>query len=189
MGGQSLLFVLGGHCPQVVFVIRPSVGGCCSQVGDGSMVVVVHGGSSLSMGGFHHHGGSHRHGGFHLPWAVVIHGWLSSVGGHCSWVGDGHCQLWMVVVVWWWCCCGVLQSRAFIVWKVTVDVACLDVPHQQFGGHAVCWRWAPSPLPSPSSTSVIIVIVFSVVLVIKVIVSRGVSWCVVVVVVMVERKL
>jgi len=87
VGGQSLLFVLGGHCLQVVFVIHLSVGGCCSQVGDGSMVVVVHGGSSLSMGSFRHHGGSHRHGGFCLPWAVVVHGWLSSVGGHRSWVG------------------------------------------------------------------------------------------------------
>ena len=59
----------------------------------------------------------------------------------------------------------------------------MGMPRQQFGGGAVCW--APLPLPSPLSTSVIAV---SIVVVVGVIVvSGGVSRCVVVVV-MVEKR-
>jgi len=48
----------------------------------------------------------------------------------------------------------------------------MGVPRQWFGGGAICW--APSPLPSPLSTLVIVVSV--------IVVSGGVSHCVVVVV-------
>jgi len=59
----------------------------------------------------------------------------------------------------------------------------MGVPHQRFGGGAICW--APSPLPSPLSTLVVvvgIVVVGIVVIVGVVVVSGGVSHCVVVVV-------
>jgi len=57
----------------------------------------------------------------------------------------------------------------------------MGVPHQQFGGGAICW--APLPLPSPLLTSVIIVGIVVVVGVVGiVVVSGGVSRCVVVVV-------
>jgi len=54
----------------------------------------------------------------------------------------------------------------------------MGVPHQWFGGGAVCW--APSLLLSPLSMLVIVVGIVSVVSVI--VVSGGVSHCVVVVV-------
>jgi len=60
----------------------------------------------------------------------------------------------------------------------------MGVPHQRFGGGAVCW--APSPLLSPLSTLVSIVVIVIVVGV--VVVSSGVSCCVVVVVTVEKRN-
>ena len=72
----------------------------------------------------------------------------------------------------------------------------MGMPHQRFGGGAVCW--APSPLPSPLSMPVVVVgivvvgivvvgiVVVGIVVVVGVVgvvvVSGGVSHCVVVVV-------
>jgi len=141
-----------------------SVGGhCCSL-----WVVVVHGGwvcgQSLSVGGCHHHGGFlSSMGSCHL-WAVVIYGQSLFVGGGWSLsVVDGGGGV-VVVLLWG---------------PAVMGICCLD----RFGGHAICW--VPLPLPSPLLASVMVIIVFGIVIVV-----RGcVSWCVVVVVVMVERRL
>jgi len=56
----------------------------------------------------------------------------------------------------------------------------MGVPCQRFGGGAICW--VPSPLPSPLSMSVIVVGIVIVGIVGIIVVSGGVSRCVVVVV-------
>jgi len=53
--------------------------------------------------------------------------------------------------------------------------ALMGMPRQRFGGGTVCW--VPSPLPSPLSMSVVVVGIVGIV-----VVSGGVSRCVVVVV-------
>jgi len=66
--------------------------------------------------------------------------------------------------------------------------ALMGMPHQWFGGGAICW--APLPLLSPLLMSVIVVGIVGIVIIIVVsivVVSSGVSCCVVVVV-MVEKR-
>ena len=100
-----------------------------------------------------------------------VGGWSFLGGGdRRSWVGDGgH---------WWWCCRS-SSGKQLSMWNTL-----MGVPHQRFGGGAVCW--APSPLLSPLSTLVSIVVIVIVVGV--VVVSSGVSCCVVVVVTVEKRN-
>jgi len=111
---------------------------------------------------------------------MVILGWQRSlfVGG--GWWSSVVVLLFIVVGS-----CG--HGRSLSGKQLSTWNALMGVPHQRFGGGAVCW--APSPLPSPLSTSVVVVSLVGIVIVVSVIVvSSGVSCCVVVVVTVEKRN-
>ena len=125
-------------------------------------------------------------GGFRHPWAVVVPLWAIIVRG------------WMVILGWWrslfvgggwWLSVVVLlfiivgscsHGRSLSGKQLSMWNTLMGMPRQRFGGGTICW--VPSPLPSPLLTSVGIVGIVSIVIVGVIVVSSGVSRCVVVVV-------